>query len=193
MVTSQVLTKPIFSKEACQLLPLAQKDKITIEILTDIYHRLIEEDLYKTVFHETPEMTYWNYLQAMTLPSTLVQVFCDIGGEKPQVAGMAWLMALEQTGSGLVKGLGNFCFFRNYHYPDWTSEFGKMCVSYWIDTLEVHSIVGVMPEPNRAAIRYAKRVGFQEVGTLKRHTIFNEEICDAVVTQITAEEWSNHG
>jgi hypothetical protein len=172
----------------CVILPIGRDEPTTMDLLSIAYERLKSEGLLPIVFHDRPDISPRDFVLFMLSPSTLVQLLLDISGT-PKPAGIVWLADLEECNGGLTRGLASFCFYRDYQSPEWSGPFGRLVLTYWLDCLRVSSLVGLTPEPNRAAVLYAKRTGFKEVGRLRNHMIYEGRVCDAVVTQITQEDW----
>jgi RimJ/RimL family protein N-acetyltransferase len=122
--------------------------------------------------------------------SALLQVLAvtnDKGFIEP--AGMAWIAEVSVCSGILIRGVGSFCFFKDYQKPMYTDQFAEMILEYWFEALSLDIVVGSTPEPNRAAVIYAKRAGFKEIGRIPNYTTFKGQVVPAVITAMTKEEF----
>lgn len=163
---------------------------INEETLISIYKRLKAEDLWDLVFHEDSGVTVLKFMNFFSSGSALLQVLAITNGEGYiEPVGMSWISDITTCSGILTRGVGSFLFFREFQKPMYTDQFSEMILEYWFECLGLDVILGVTPEPNRAALIYVKRAGFREVGRLPSYTTFNNEVVTGVVTSMTKQEY----
>lgn len=161
------------------------------DTLVTLYYRLKQEDLYDTVFHDNPDMDLYGFMNFFSTPSVMLSLCSLVEGEQVQdIAGMAWLVGPEQFGTR-KRGLGSFVSFRDYHQPALTDQMGRMVLQYWLDYLGTDVVVGMTPAENQLAVRFIKRLGFEELFRMPEYSNFRGRICDTVVTRMTKEQYHN--
>lgn len=160
------------------------------DALVGLYKRLKSEDLWDIVFHEDSGITLLKFMNFFSEGKALLQVLAISDGKNiVDIAGMAWIGDITRCGGILTRGVGAFVFFKDYQKPMYTDQFGEMILDYWFGPLGLDVVVGVSPESNRAALIYAKRSGFKEVGRLPNYTTFKGEVVTGVVTSMTKQEY----
>jgi RimJ/RimL family protein N-acetyltransferase len=160
------------------------------DALIDVYKRLKQEDLWDIVFHEDSGVTMLKFMNFFSDGRSLLQVLAISDGKNiVDIVGMAWISDITTCGGILTRGVGSFLFFKDYQKPHFTDLLGEMIIEYWFTQLGLDVVVGVTPLPNRAALIYAKRTGFKEVGRLPHYTTFKGEVVTGVVTSMTKQEY----
>lgn len=160
------------------------------DILIVIYNRLKEQGLWGTVFHESPGMSMLEFMNFFSYGNCLLQILCvtDSAGTIVDIAGIAWLADLVVCQNILTRAVGSFVFFKEYQKPIYTDQFSEIILDFWFTEMKVDVIVGVTPEPNRAALLFVKRAGFKEVGRLPGYTTLDGKIVTGVVTSMSKQE-----
>ncbi len=160
------------------------------EALMLLYNRLKEQDLWDTVFHESPGMSLLEFMNFFSNGNCLLQILCIVDGSTiVDIAGMSWIADITVCQNILTRAVGSFLFFQEYQKPMYTDPFSEMILGYWFEVLKMDLVVGVTPEPNRAALIYVKRAGLKEVGRLPNYTTYKGAIVTGVVTSMTKQEY----
>jgi|GEM_PF-3061258 len=161
--------------------------------LVDLYFRIHQDGLQEIVFHENPEMTLLQFMNFMSSPRTFLSVFALMDEQTDSVVdvvGMAWLSETQNCcGGTLNKAIGSFLFFKNYQKPAYTDPCHEILFDYWFNLLGLHTLVGLTPEPNRAALLFVKRLGLKEICRIPRYTTYEGKVCAGVVSQLTSEDY----
>lgn len=145
---------------------------------------------WETVFHENPSMDLNSFVNYFSGNSVLLQILFAIeDGKDAEPAGMTWLSDLVRCDSGLKRAIGSFTFFKEYMTPNWTTPLGNIALEYWFENLNFSTIVGLTPSLNRPALAYLSRMGFTERGKLVSYTSYHGNVCDAVIGQMTRNEY----
>ncbi len=165
------------------------RDAFPEDVLSHLYDLVLENRLESEIFHECPS-TIQNLPKFLDdFPSVISSIFVDLatGG----LAGFAWLTDIAFLESELLRGVGSFCFFRDYWHPQATDEFGKVVLSQWynlrwkdffrgivppkdkLDGEGFDLIVGLTPKPNRLARRYCVRLGFRYISEIPDFTSYH--------------------
>jgi hypothetical protein len=158
--------------------------------MTMVWRRLHDEDLYATVFHERTDFTFAEFMQFFSRPLTLVQVCAEVDehGAIVDLAGLCWLADYEQLPSHR-RACGSFAFFRKYWSPKWTDLFAKTLLAYYFEDLQLDLLIGVTPEPNRAARVFTVRSQLRYVARLPDYTTYQGKRCAALIASLTKEEY----
>jgi RimJ/RimL family protein N-acetyltransferase len=161
------------------------------EALISLYKRLKAEELWDIVFHEDSGLTLLKFMNFFSTGNALLQVLTlvDDNGIIVDAVGMSWVADIIVCGNILTKGVGSFLFFKDYQKPMYTDQFSEMILEYWFDVLGLNLVVGVTPEPNRAALIYVKRAGFKEAGRIPGYTTFKGEVVTGVITSMTKQDY----
>jgi hypothetical protein len=160
------------------------------EALIAIYKRLKAEDLWDIVFHEDAGVTLLKFLNFFSEGRALLQVLAITGPDGfIEPVGVSWIADVTTCSGKMTRGVGSFLFFKDFQKPMYTDQFSEMILDYWFNALGLTIVVGVTPEPNRAALIYVKRAGFKEGGRIPAYTTFKGEVVTGVVTYMTKEDY----
>lgn len=162
------------------------------DTLVGIYHQLKQEGLYETVFHENPKMTLNEFIRFFSSSAASLAFFCVIQDGIEVPAGMCWLTDLVRVDGMFVKGQGSFVFFKEFQKPMYTNALGRIALDFWFNKMELGIVVGITPSNNRAALLYAKRIGFTENGRIPMYTSLHGNICDGVITSMRREDYKEN-
>jgi RimJ/RimL family protein N-acetyltransferase len=174
------------------LLPYMPRGGVFAEkTLIDLHARLHDEGLWPIVFHEDTGISLLQFMNFFSDGKCLLQILAtmDDNDHLVDIAGMAWIADVCTCAGILTRGVGSFAYFKGYQTPAFSSQFGEMILDYWFNQLKLDTIVGVTPEPNRAALVYVKRLGFKEFGSLPKYTTYEGKVADGVVTSMSKEDW----
>jgi hypothetical protein len=160
------------------------------EALIDLYKRLKAEDLWDIVFHEDAGVTLLKFMNFFSNGNALLQILTIVNDQDfIEPIGMSWVADITTCAGILTRGVGSFLFFKNYQKPMYTDQFSEMILEYWFEVLGLDVILGVTPEPNRAALIYVKRAGLKEIGRLPNYTTFRGEVVTGIVSSLTKQEY----
>ena len=154
------------------------------------WQKLHAEDLYKVVFHENPAMPLAQFVFFFSQQTVALQLCLDMREEnEPRLAGMVWLADITDL-STHRRATGSFVFFKDYQTPRWTTQFARMTLDYWFMDLNVGLLIGVTPEPNRAARAFSVRnLKVNYSFTLPQYTTYDGKRADAKVIVLTKEKY----
>ena len=160
------------------------------KILAELFDRIHEEDLWPIVFHEDPGLTLARFYDFFSNGKALLQILVTMDNDKlVGIAGLSWLADIAVVGGAMTRGFGSFMFFRKYQTPAFTTIFGDLILKFWFTALNMDTICGITPEPNRAARNYVQRLGFTEVGRIPNYTTFDGKVVDGWVNAMTKEQY----
>lgn len=162
----------------------------TPDVLVEVYNKLKSEDLYQVVFHDNPAMNILEFMNFFNAPSVSLQIVNRIEGNQiKEMAGLSWLAALESYGGNRQRAVGSFCVFKDYQSPNMTDPMSKMVLDYWYDCLGLDIIVAMTPAANVLALRFIKRLGFQELCRIPGYSAFLGEVTDSVITAMNKDRY----
>ena len=160
------------------------------EALIVLYKRLKDEDLWDTVFHEDTGVSLLKFMNFFSGGQCLLQFLAIVNDDRVvDIAGMSWIADITICSGVLTRGVGSFGFFKDYQKPMYTDQFSEMILDYWFNALNLDTIVGVTPEPNRAASIFVKRAGFREVGRMPNYTTYKGQVANGIIHSLTKEEY----
>ena len=156
-------------------------------ILPGLWQRLHDEGIFETFFHDWPEMTFGQFVVALSNPLDRVSVVCEIDGADAIIdtAGIGLLTQVCQTAT-LHRALGNFLFFKRYWGPE-SKVIGRTLLDSWYADFDI--IAGTTPAANHRAIHFIRSLGFREVGSIPDFAMYQGERCASVVSSQTRREW----
>ena len=146
------------------ILPFSKVDgewTLSDEALEYIWVKAQEQKLDKIVFTHGGLKSRHDFITMMKNPSNLPIIIAD--EEKERAVGIAWL-----NGIGHDYAHSHFFFFREY----WgnSEKYGNEILNYWFSLGEekplFKTLIGVIPESNRRAISFAKRLGYEFIGNV---------------------------
>lgn len=144
------------------------------------------------IFHEKPAGLRW-FLDSFS-KDTIDVLACsklDEGGT-PRLCGLGWINRFDNLTTHLKVDVGHG-FFREYQKHGWPQVWCQLCLEYVFSRLNADVAYGVTPEPNRAAVIFARRLGFEMHGPLPMFTSWEGRPCAAYVETMTKEQWQGRG
>ena len=159
------------------------------EMLAWAYMRLKREELLDRVFHEgCPSLTWC--LEWFTQPNTAVLgCFKQVDG-RAEMRGLGWLNSftvLHGKSDWRKAELGE-AFFRGVGMHE-TEQFGRLMLTWAFDELKMDVLFGSTPEPNRAAVLFARRMGFKMIGVADGYGLWNGEPCGCWISVLTRQRF----
>jgi len=110
-----------------------------------------------------------------------------------------WQQGKGLMGLSLVDDTEERCRGRLHHYalpayrhPAITLALGERVLAYLFEIRKYAYLYGLTPAPNRAAVRFALRLGFTIQSVWPQALMYDDAPCDAVHTAMTREQWSIH-
>ncbi|SRR5258706_6285514 len=184
----------VLSSHGVDIMPYnATHDPQSSSFLAWMWQRMQEDDLVDYYFPGQKETGFTTFVRMMSGDAQVGLVLnkCDSDQWKDKVAGfITWTPLHLGTASIAVAGL---IFFREFWDKRTTDEAGALALKYWFTETEVTHVLGVCPSLHVTIARYNKRMGLRETGRLTGAHIYKGEVCDAVLFEITKEEWIMRG
>lgn len=147
----------------CLVLPYnhATRDHFPEAFLPSMYFRMKEEGLLPLVFPQA-EPLHLNHVVQYLADKPILVVF-----KKPEytVAGLGWLYQVEGP-EGARKGSVGFAFFREFQGRHLARQAARLALRWWMTEGKIDAIFGTVAVHNRIAENFARRVGFNVVGTI---------------------------
>jgi RimJ/RimL family protein N-acetyltransferase len=161
-----------------------EKENLPKDILRLLYRRLVAEQLDRMLFHNraVTEEEFVRFAEDEALTS----LFLDQANGR--FVGLAWLTNIEDCQT-IRKGIGSFSFFRDFWNAPLTKAFGDVCLSQWFSIVGLNLVYGITPSPNRLAIRYCRRLGFNYVARIPQFVSYDGETVDADICTLTREQF----
>jgi hypothetical protein len=160
------------------------------EVLVSLYDRLKHEDLYADVFHDNPNMGFYGFMNFFNSPGVLLQIISHMeNGVVVDIAAMSWIVGIEKY-VNRIKSVASFVVFKDYQNPRLTNIMAKLTLGYWFNELKMDIIIGMTPSLNKLAVRFTKRIGFQELFRIPNYTSLRNQICDCVISMIDSPRYN---
>lgn len=163
------------------------------KVLASLYLKLWQEGLLPSFFHErVPELS--EYLEMWKNPRNVVYA-CFLGSNESEnfdVVGLGCGASLTPVGKS------NRCevsmvFLRSAQRMSSAvaMEFCEMVLdsAFTAEDLNLICVTGTTPVPNKPAVQFLRRIGFQEVGVMPACCTWDGEACDAVISVMTRANW----
>lgn len=149
--------------------------------LAELYFRFQKDGLLPLMFyHQIPSLS--SFLQSFSQEGTLV---CYVG---EVLAGMGWTNNRDRVCDRINRAEVSEAFFKGVPM-DTTLALGKLMLEWAFDTYQLDVVFGTTPIPNRAAVIFARRMGFEECGVLPCFAVWQGEPCSVMLTAMTRERW----
>ena len=142
---------------------------IPVDIMIMIYMKMVEEGRIDTLFYNNRIGDPWEFLEFMQDKDNWPAVVFD---DDMNVGLVAWLNRMND-GNAQV----HFCTFKG-HNP---IKMGKALLKWWCDYHNgdgkklFETIVGITPETYHMALKYAGKLGFNQIGTLPNFCYIESE------------------
>lgn len=158
-------------------------------MLSTLYYKTREAGLIEKVLcGDNPDHDH--FIRMFDESKKILQVLCEVehAGEKNEnliPVGYAWVEAPKGV-DGARAAMCGFAFFRHTRY---LRDLGMLGIYYWMKGLKITDLHGVLLEPNRAAIRYAAKLGFVRTATVPRFHFYNGELVPAVAMLLESKDF----
>ncbi len=172
----------------------AMYDPQASDFLRWMWSRMQEDDLVEYYFPGQKETGFAAFVRMMSGDAQVGLGVTNTTSDqwKDKVAGfISWTPLKLGTSNIAVAGL---IFFREFWDHRTTDEAGQLALHYWfVERDDIDSVLGVCPSTHAVIARYNKRMGLHECGRLSNAHTFHGEPCDAVLFEITKQEWLTKG
>jgi len=129
---------------------------ISDEDLKDIYNRMTHEGTLTTVFYGDRVNSELEFISFFKNPNNFIAVaFLD-----KEMCGFTWINSLNETYAFM-----HFCFFKEF-WGEKMQGIGKTSFDYFKSWGRFKVFIGMIPDFNKRAIQFAKKMGYVELGTI---------------------------
>lgn len=173
-------------------------------VLVNLYYRFEADKLLDIIFHEAagPPTLQW-FLQEYTKPETSTLIGYRESSEPVSSSssfhvadkfytplGMVWINQSWNIGLNYRKAESGMAFVRRTPIED-TLQLGRMGVAWAFNNLSLDSMFGCTPLPNRAAVGYGHKLGFQQTTPLEGYSCWRGKLCSVVLQSMTKDRWAS--
>jgi hypothetical protein len=124
------------------------------ELFIKLWQQMVEEGRAAKLFYGGTVTDEYGWIDWLKDPKNFSVIVMDAREKK--IAAVGWLNNFER-GTAQI----HFCFY-GFPHPG----AGIKVLEYYSKFPGLHVIVGITPEEYTTAIRYAKRIGFKEIGVI---------------------------
>ena len=153
--------------------------------LAQAYIRMEEEGTLATVFYQKLP-TLAEFMAEFLTAGRRVTLGCF---RQQELCGLGWVFQ-PVTMDKYVKCETGMVFFRRQSNPRDNLSFGKMMLQVFFERYPVDVIFGVTPDPNKLALRYARKLGFSLHGPIPDYCSFGGELVDGWISHMSKEGWA---
>lgn len=114
-----------------------------------------------------------------------------IGGER-KIAGLGWAVDIAPYKGGLEATVGQ-AFDITYQVKNVCKELATMMLDYGFEQCGFRRVNGFTPLPNKAAVRFVKKMQFRTIGIARNKGTWQRTPCDLLVSSMTRSEWNLKG
>lgn len=169
--------------------------QVTEEIIALSWLRFSSEKLLARTFNEGPVSLKW-FIERIYNPDVRMLAFLREDENKQLYPlGLSWINHFTEVGNPPVfrKAEVGEAFFRKVSPRD-TIWCARMALWFCFETLGLDVVHGMTAEPNKAAVKYARRVGFNVTGPIPCSTVWMDESgvrqpCGSYISAMTKEMW----
>lgn len=170
-------------------------------ILAHLYFQFETQNRLSALFHENDSPSLLWFLQTFLAPETSTLICyrvseCEIAtggsymvdGKWYTPIGMTWINKTWPIGINFRKSECGMAFVRGVPVDD-TVDCARMTVQWAFENLAIDVLIGTTPEPNRAAVIFGQKVGFQQTGPLEGYTAWHGKLCSVILSSMTKDRW----
>ena len=188
-------TVPLHRADAAEVSVIpydARFDPQADAFLSWMWKKMQDDDLVDYYFPGQKETGFATFARLMSGDAkvALLATAIDSNQWEDRIAGFITWTPMQVSGDVIIAG---FIFFRKFWDQHVTDAAGAESFKYWFTETNTQVVLGVCPEPHKAAIRYNKRIGLKETGRIPQASTFKGEHCDAILYAITKDEWLQRG
>ena len=158
-------------------------------MLSTLYYRTKEAELIEKTFCGD-KIDHDHFIRMFDESKKILQILCEVenAGEKTEnitPVGYAWVEAPKGV-DGARAAMCGFAFFRHTRY---LRDLGMLGLYYWMKGLKITVLHGVMIESNKAAIRYALKLGFVTTAIVPHFHFYEGDLVHARAVMIQAKDF----
>lgn len=152
-------------------------------LLADACLRWMKEGTLETIFHEGFLGVKWMIEWFLCPENTTLAAF-----RGQEFCGLGWFLQPRKFANNIRAecGLG---FFRQQSNRTQNLDIGRMMLDWVFEHLAVDVLYGATPEPNKLALRFAKKLGFNVYGPVPYVCGWKGEMAGACFSIMTREDW----
>lgn len=161
------------------------------ELLAYTYMRFKNEKLLDILFYER-EYSLLEFVKKYMEDSTSTlacMIWPNGKSEDAQLAGIGWINEFTKLGLNHARANCGMAFFRGFSEPDILVRFAQIMIEWAFDILAIDALHGVTPAPNRAAVMFSRKCGFQVVGPLEAGTTWRGKLCPIYLSGMAKTRW----
>ena len=160
------------------LFPYDGKGNIPDAVFHWFWHKMVEQEIADKVFYSGHIGDAYGF--ALLMKTTVVpSILIDDDTQKP--IAMAWLSDIVDN-----RALGHFAILEDGREEK--LALGKEMMRYWIETLGINTVLGIVPSFNKPAIRYMDELGMCILGEIPTLVKVGEEYESAFLGYFSREE-----
>jgi hypothetical protein len=166
--------------------------KVSDDLLAYAYLRMQNEGILPLVFYEEVPSISW-FLEKYQEAGTCVLGCYRQLEDRRDLEGLSWINSVTTMGGGRYrKAEVGQAFFRKVHDP---AGYAKIVIDWAFDNLKLDALFGTTPEPNKAAVQFARKLGFHMIGPLDCYATWQGELCGCWISVMTLGRWAEmqHG
>ncbi len=166
---------------------------LTDRLLAQAYFRYEEEGLLPVIFYQGVP-TLKQFLDEHLEPGRRIAIGCfrEMPDGPAEFCGLGWVFGAAKMGDFLKAECGMAFFKRQSNKKD-NLLFGRLMLRLFFDCYGIHVIFGTTPEPNKLALRYSQKLGFDLIGPVPDLATWNGELCPAWVSHMSREQFLERG
>lgn len=147
------------------LIPYVEENRgwnIPDSVIKQLWDKLVEDELHTIVFYDADIKSREHFLTFMKHSNNLPVIALT----EDKIAGFAWLNSISTKFA-----FAHFAFFKA-SWGKYTDQLGNELFEYWFSLKNEQgerifdTLIGAVPEFNKRAIDYVKRIGCIELGTI---------------------------
>lgn len=157
--------------------------------LAQAYLRMAEEGTLDIVFHQSIPSLRDFLAEYMSVGRRIVSgCFRERDGQPPEFCGMGWAFGTTQMDKFFKCELGEVFFKRQSKKTD-NLQFGKMLLEMFFTSHKIDVAFGVTPEPNKLALRYAQKLGFDLSNPIPDYCTWQGRLVPGIISHMSREQW----
>lgn len=158
-------------------------------LLAKAYITMVEEGTLDVVFYQSA-ISLRDFLEAYLTHGKRITLGCfrELPDGRMEFCGMGWAHNAEKMAS-YVKSECGMVFFKKQSSKRDNVAFGKLMLQSFFTQHNVDVIFGTTPEPNKLALRYAQKLGFDLIGPIPNYCSWHGELAPGWVSHISKSQW----
>lgn len=128
----------------------------------------------------------WTQKPAHTIFGAYVQ---SLDAERSELVGLGWACEPWDVGGIFRKAEMGMCFFSDHATPAMRIDLADMMIDLTFENDVADVLFGTTPVPNRAAIAFAKKLGFEMSGPIPHYTLWKGRPAAVMVSTLSREDY----